>query len=78
MKRPINWQNQRLKVHLYDLNQLVVQQELPKRLSGTEQIETTKKHWESLTGLKQTKGLIQSPSVTRNKELLKVNRNQLQ
>jgi hypothetical protein len=36
-----------------------------------------KKHWESLTGLKQPKGLIQGPSARRTKELLKLQRNQL-
>jgi hypothetical protein len=36
-----------------------------------------KKYWESLTGLKQTKGFLQGPSVGRTKELLKLNRNQL-
>jgi hypothetical protein len=37
-----------------------------------------KKFWESLTGLKQAKGFLQGPSVRRTKELLKLNRNQLQ
>jgi hypothetical protein len=36
-----------------------------------------KKYWESLTGLKEAKGLIQKPSARRMKELLKLNRNQL-
>jgi hypothetical protein len=36
-----------------------------------------KKHWESLTGLKPAKGLIQGPSARRTKELLSLNRNQL-
>jgi hypothetical protein len=30
-----------------------------------------KEHWESLTGLKQAKGLIQGPSARRTKELLR-------
>jgi hypothetical protein len=37
-----------------------------------------KNHWEFLTGLKQAKGLIQGPSARRTKELLSLNRNQLQ
>jgi hypothetical protein len=37
-----------------------------------------KKYCESLTGLKQAKGFLQGPSVRRTKELLKLNRNQLQ
>jgi hypothetical protein len=36
-----------------------------------------KKHWESLTGLKQTKGLIQGTSARRTKELLSLNRDPL-
>jgi hypothetical protein len=36
-----------------------------------------KKYWESLTGLRQAKGFLQGPSITRTKELLKLNRNQL-
>jgi hypothetical protein len=36
-----------------------------------------KKHWESSTGLKQAKGLIQGPSDRRTKKLLQLNRNQL-
>ncbi|PNF16899.1 hypothetical protein B7P43_G04715 [Cryptotermes secundus] len=36
-----------------------------------------KKYWESLTGLRQAKGLIRGPSDKRAKELLKLNRNQL-
>jgi hypothetical protein len=36
------------------------------------------KYWESLTGLKQAKGFLQGPSVRRTRELLKLNRNQLQ
>jgi hypothetical protein len=35
------------------------------------------KYWESLTGLKQAKGLTQGPSARRTEELLKLNRNQL-
>jgi hypothetical protein len=35
-----------------------------------------KKHWESVTGLKQTKGLISGPSAGRTKYLLKLNRDQ--
>jgi hypothetical protein len=34
-------------------------------------------YWESLTGLKQAKGLVQGPSARRMKELLKLNSNQL-
>jgi hypothetical protein len=37
-----------------------------------------KKDWESLTGLKQAKGLIQGSSARRTKEVLNLNRNQLQ
>jgi hypothetical protein len=36
-----------------------------------------KKHWESVTGLKQAKELIQGPSTRRMKGLLKLNRDQL-
>jgi hypothetical protein len=36
-----------------------------------------KKHWESLTGLKQAKGLILEPSARRTKDLLKLSRDQL-
>jgi hypothetical protein len=36
-----------------------------------------KKYWESLTGLRQGKGLIRGPSAKRAKELLKLDRNQL-
>jgi hypothetical protein len=36
-----------------------------------------KKYWESLTGLRQTKGLIRGSSAKRAKELLKLDRNQL-
>jgi hypothetical protein len=36
-----------------------------------------KKHWESLTGFKQAKGLIKGPSARRTKELLDLNRNKL-
>jgi hypothetical protein len=36
-----------------------------------------KKHWESITGLRQAKGLILGPSVRRTKDLLKLNRDQL-
>jgi hypothetical protein len=32
------------------------------------------KHWQSITGLKQTKGLILGPSARRTKDLLKLNR----
>jgi hypothetical protein len=35
-----------------------------------------RKYWDSSSGLKQAKGLIQSPSAKR-KELLKINRNEL-
>jgi hypothetical protein len=38
---------------------------------------TRKKYWESLTGLRQAKGLIRGPSAKRAKELLKLNRNQV-
>jgi hypothetical protein len=34
-------------------------------------------HWECVTGLTQTKGLILGPSARRTKDLLKLNRNQL-
>jgi hypothetical protein len=37
-----------------------------------------KKYWESLTGLKQAKGFPHGPSLRTTKELLKLNRNQLQ
>jgi hypothetical protein len=36
-----------------------------------------KKYWESTTGLKQAKELIQGPSARRTKDLLKFNRHQL-
>jgi hypothetical protein len=36
-----------------------------------------KKYWESLTGLRQAKGLIRAHSAKRAKELLKLDRNQL-
>jgi hypothetical protein len=36
-----------------------------------------KKQWESLTGLRQAKGLISGPSARRTKDLLKLNRYQL-
>jgi hypothetical protein len=36
-----------------------------------------KNHWESITGLKQAKGLIPGPSARRTKDLLKLNRDQL-
>jgi hypothetical protein len=35
------------------------------------------KYWESLTGLKQTKGFFQGPSARRTKKLLQINRNHL-
>jgi hypothetical protein len=35
------------------------------------------KHWKSLTGLRQAKGLIRGPSAKRASELLKLDRNQL-
>jgi hypothetical protein len=35
-----------------------------------------RKYWDSSSGLKQAKGLIQGPS-TKRKKLLKINRNQL-
>jgi hypothetical protein len=34
-------------------------------------------YWESLTGLRQAKGLIQGPSAKRTKDLLRLNRDQL-
>jgi hypothetical protein len=36
-----------------------------------------KEYWESLTGLKQAKGLIQGPSARRTKDLVRLNRDQL-
>jgi hypothetical protein len=36
------------------------------------------KYWESLTGIKHAMGFLQGPSVKSTKELLKLNRNQLQ
>jgi hypothetical protein len=36
-----------------------------------------KEYWESLTGLRQAKGLIQGPSASRTKDLLRLNRDQL-
>jgi hypothetical protein len=36
-----------------------------------------KKHWKSLTGLRQAKGLIWGPSAKRARELLKLDKNQL-
>jgi hypothetical protein len=41
---------------------------------------TSRKHkayWESLTGLRQAKGLIQGPSARRTNDLLRLNRDQL-
>jgi hypothetical protein len=35
------------------------------------------KQWESITGLKQSKGFISGPSARRTKDLLKLNRDQL-
>jgi hypothetical protein len=35
------------------------------------------KYWESLTGLRQAKGLIQGPSTKRTQDLLRLNRDQL-
>jgi hypothetical protein len=34
-------------------------------------------YWESLTGLRQAKGLIQGPSAKRTRDLLRLNRDQL-
>jgi hypothetical protein len=34
-------------------------------------------YWESLTGLRQAKGLIQGPSTKRTNDLLRLNRDQL-
>ena len=36
-----------------------------------------KKHWDSITGLKQAKGFISGPSAKRTRDLLKLNRDQL-
>jgi hypothetical protein len=36
-----------------------------------------KEYWESITGLREAKGLIQGPSARRTKDLLKLNRDQL-
>jgi hypothetical protein len=36
-----------------------------------------KKHWESITGLRQAKGFILGPSAKRTRDLLKLNRDQL-
>jgi hypothetical protein len=36
-----------------------------------------KKHWESVTGLRQAKGLILGPYARRTKDLLKLNRDQI-
>jgi hypothetical protein len=35
-----------------------------------------KEYWESTTGLREAKGLIQGPSIRRTKDLLKLNRDQ--
>jgi hypothetical protein len=40
-------------------------------------IRDHRKHWDSLNGLKQVKALIQEPSATKVKELLKLNGNEL-
>jgi hypothetical protein len=48
-----------------------------RKQSGTGLIEIIKKHWESVTGLTQAKGLILGPSARRTKDLLKLNRDQL-
>jgi hypothetical protein len=61
-----------------DLNQLAASQlELPRKRSGTGQIEIIKKYWESTSGLKQAKGFTPEPSARRTKDLLKLNRDQL-
>jgi hypothetical protein len=51
--------------------------ELPRKWSRTGQTEITKKHWESVTGLRLAKGLTVGPSARRTKELLNFNRDQL-
>jgi hypothetical protein len=51
--------------------------ELPRKRSGTGRKEIIKKHWQSVTGLKQAKGLILGPPARRTKDLLKLNRDQL-
>jgi hypothetical protein len=50
--------------------------ELPRKRSGTGLAED-KEYWESLTGLRQAKGLLQRPSDRRTKDLLRLNRDQL-
>jgi hypothetical protein len=35
------------------------------------------KHWDSLSGLKEAKTLIQGPSANKTRELLRLNRNEL-
>jgi hypothetical protein len=46
--------------------------ELPRKRSGTGQIEIIKKYWESTSGL-----ITPEPSARRTKDLLKLNRDQL-
>jgi hypothetical protein len=49
-----------------------------RKRSGTGRTEIKKKkHWKSVTGLRQAKGLILGPSASRTKDLLKLNRDQL-
>jgi hypothetical protein len=51
MKRQINWQEQDLNIRSQVLNQLVASQlEVPRNRNH-------RKYWESITGLKQAKGL---------------------
>jgi hypothetical protein len=74
MKRQISWQGRDLNVPSHDLNQLAAsQQELPRNRSGTGQTEIINN-----IGLKLAKGHIQGPSGRRMKDLLKLNRDQLQ
>jgi hypothetical protein len=50
---------------------------VPKRVARDWMNRKHTKQWESITGLKQTKGLIAGPSARRTKDLLKLNRDQL-
>jgi hypothetical protein len=79
MKKQINWQELDLNSRSQDLNQLAASQlELPrKRHRLDEQKSQQKKPWESVTGLREAKGLTLGPSARRTKDLLKLNRGQL-
>jgi hypothetical protein len=55
-KRQISWQEWDLNIRSKDLNQLAGSQlELPRKRLGTGRTDKEKEHWESTTGLRQTK-----------------------